>query len=569
MSVDARASLTPPDRLRPTPTRLDNAANRRMCAGACRDHAFRDRLLREIYNAPDRRVAPSYGFDVVLVLEHAWRAWWLEFVEQVVLLAVVIVALIVCPACTIIAVSALAIWHLLRALPAWAEKLTHYYSGRHIPITIVQVRARGRVLGYGLLIAAVTFLGAMVAAFNASDQSAELGESWFERTGLIGALIILAVLALIVATATVVQLALSGQLRRREPQRSQKPGRRMRVIDEQQYHPVTVHSGFRPFIGSGIRVQSWSFAQRLVQRKVLETEPDQEYDQPPFRAQELIDRLKKMISGLRTEEHPETSLPGLDVADQIFVEGTHAWSYRHVLRSLPASDDVEEAMTEAIAKPSDVARHYLACQVVSWGGEIVTTVFVHVSLQGRTLYLEFSTYALLPTRTEYHVVDMQAETGASAVVKEVTRKMRQLPEELLATRRLATAPVQLWAAVRPGKDQTIRKVARIDIGAAVSAREVAAIEADQSYFQYQDILQHSKVIERRLIATVGDYLTELGVDTSEFWERATAILNNGVINASSGTVNIAGSAVGTHATVATPSPPPGGAGGSPPSGSGG
>ena len=224
MSVDARASLTPPDRPRPIPTRLDNATNRRMCAGACRDHAFRDRLLREIYNARERRVAPSYGFDVVLVLEHAWRAWWLEVVQQVVMLSVLIVALITCPAGTIIAVSVLAIWHLLRALPAWAERLTKYYSGRQIPIEIVQVRARGRVLGYCLLAAAVTLLVAMVAAFKASDRPEQLGESWFERTGLIGAVVILAVLALIVATATVVQLALSGQLRRREPQRSQKPG---------------------------------------------------------------------------------------------------------------------------------------------------------------------------------------------------------------------------------------------------------------------------------------------------------------------------------------------------------
>jgi hypothetical protein len=539
-----------------------------MCAGACRDHAFRDRLLREIYNSPGRRVAPSYGFDVVLVLEHAWRAWWLEFVQQVMMLSVLVVALISCPAATIIAVSALTIWHLLRALPAWAEGVTNYYSGRQIPITIVQVRARGRVLGYCLLAASVTLLVAMVTAFHASDQPARLGESWFERTGLIGAVIILTVLGLIVAMATVVQLVFSGQLRKGEPQRSQKPGRRMRVIDEQQHHPVAVHSGFRPFIGSGVRVQSWSFAQRLVQRKVTGTESDQEYEQPPFGAQDLIERLKKMISGLRTEEHPETKLPGLDLADQIFVEGTHAWSYRHVLQSLRGSDDVQEAITEAIAKPSHVARHYLACQVVSWGGEIVTTVFVHVSLQGRTLYLEFSTYALLPTRAEYHVVDQAAETGAGAVVKEVARKTRRLPEELLATRRLAGAPAQLWAALRPGKDQTARKVDRIDIGAAVSAREVAAIEADQSYFQYQDILQHSKVIERRLIATVGDYLTELGVDTSEFWERATAILNTGVINTGSGTVNIADSAIGHQASVSA-QPPPSGGGGGPPSGNGG
>ena len=96
----------------------------------------------------------------------------------------------------------------------------------------------------------------------------------------------------------------------------------------------------------------------------------------------------------------------------------------------------------------------------------------------------------------------------------------------------------------------------IDIGATTSARESAAPYSDETYFQFQDILQHSKIIERRLIATVGDYLKEQGVDTSEFWQRANAILNTGVINAGSGTVNISGSAIGEQATVTTGPEPP-------------
>jgi hypothetical protein len=219
---------------------------------------------------------------------------------------------------------------------------------------------------------------------------------------------------------------------------------------------------------------------------------------------------------------------------------------------------MEGVITGAIANPGGVARHYLACRVESWGGEVVTSVFVHVSLQGRTLYLEFSTYALLPTRKEY-----AGGTGPGAAVKAIGKGLLSLPEELLGARRAARAPAQLWAALRPGTDQTAKASARIDIGATVSAREEAAADIDaaydddedKSYFQIQDILQHSKIIERRLIAIVGDYLKELGVDTSEFLERAQAILNSGVINTGSGTVNLVGSAVGDQASVTNEAPP--------------
>jgi hypothetical protein len=74
-------------------------------------------------------------------------------------------------------------------------------------------------------------------------------------------------------------------------------------------------------------------------------------------------------------------------------------------------------------------------------------------------------------------------------------------------------------------------------------------ESESGYFQSQDIAQHSKIIERRLIATIGDYLAELGVDTSEFARRTMAILNNGVINTGAGTINVEGSAVGKNSAV--------------------
>src|ERR1035438_7969739 len=560
MSVDALRIFAGPSAIPPAnQAGFGNTANRRMCILTYIDHAFRDQVLHDVYNDRSRRVAPSYGFDVVVVLHHAWRAWWLELGQHLAILVVLAVALVHWPVDTVIAVSVLTIWYLILGLRNWGGGFAAYYAERSAGFDIRQIRARGKLLGYGLLSAFLVLLAAMVTAFGASARTGKLGETWPERAGLVGAGVVLAVLVIIVAAAAAFRLAWSRQLRTADPQRGRRSGKRMRVIDDQQHHPVTVHSGFKPFIGSGTVVKNWSFAQRLIHGKLISPEADEEYDEPPFTAQNLVDRLKKMISELRDDDHIETRLPGVIVADHIFVEGTRAAPLRDVLSSGPPSGNIEDVITDAIANPGGVARHYLACRVESWGGEVVTSVFVHVSLQGRALSLEFSTCALLPTRTKY-----AAGTGPGAAVKAIGKGLLSLPEELLGARRAARAPAQLWAALRPGTDQTARASLRIDIGSTVSAREAAAADTDaaddddddQSYFQFQDILQHSKIIERRLIATVGDYLKEHGVDTSEFFERAQAILNSGVINTGSGTVNLVGSAVGDQASVTTEAPPP-------------
>src|SRR5699024_5120233 len=110
-----------------------------------------------------------------------------------------------------------------------------------------------------------------------------------------------------------------------------------------------------------------------------------EFDEPPFTAQKLVDRLKDRITALSEDDNPETRLPGLTVTDHVFVDGTRAGRFGHARASEPQSNYVRMAIAEAIANPSDVARHYLAARIESWGGEVVTSVFVHVSLQGRTL----------------------------------------------------------------------------------------------------------------------------------------------------------------------------------------
>ena len=49
-----------------------------------------------------------------------------------------------------------------------------------------------------------------------------------------------------------------------------------------------------------------------------------EYATPPFRTEQLVAHLKREILGLRNEPDPEVRLPGLQVSEHVFIEGTYA-----------------------------------------------------------------------------------------------------------------------------------------------------------------------------------------------------------------------------------------------------
>jgi hypothetical protein len=294
---------------------LGHAATRRMCAGIYVDHAFRDKLLSRIYNDVNRRVAPSYGFDVVVVLQHAWNAWWVEFGEHLSLLVFLALVLVHAPFDTVIAVSVLAIWTILRGLLVWADVVTAYVRGQKVEPDIWQLRARGKMLGWGLAASLLVLVGAMIGAASFGGGPARSESAWPERIGLEGAGLILAICGGIAAAAIVVRVACLMSMRRHDPPRKRRLGRRLRVIGAQQHHPFTVYTGFNPFIGSGINTRSWSFSQRLIRHKVLGTEPDQEYSRPPFTAPDLIERLQRIMAALGNDEHRDTRLPGMTVTD--------------------------------------------------------------------------------------------------------------------------------------------------------------------------------------------------------------------------------------------------------------
>lgn len=534
----------------PSPRPPDaGTANRRMCAGVYLDSDFRDLVLRKIYCDRNRWIAPSHGFSLTPLMVHAWRAWRLEVMQHVLIIAIFVTAGLWEWRAPAIAASLLAALHVGRRLFPLIGEIAAFYRGRGSYQEFERLRKRQEPLGYAMLLSLGVCAAVIISGLRTNLLWHGPPGPLLARSGLAGGAVVLALVGGVLAALGAVRQLRLNSLLRKDTDLPWPHGQRLSLIKAQEEHPFSVYSSFTPFVGSGERIVTWSFAQRLIRATTNADGKGAEYESPPFHAQSLVDHLKDKIKRLTYDTNPESRLPGLSVTDQVLIEGTHAYGYLPLLLNEPDSDDVREAIADTIERSNDAARHYLACQVESWGGEIVTTVFVHLSLQGRTLYLEFSTYALLPTREKYHVIDEIRGTGPTAVVRATWRSLAELPSAPLGLWRLPLAARDLVRAFLARTDGTVKARKGVNIGATISAREAATEESPESYFQYRDIIQHSKIIERRLIASVAEFLEGQQVDTSEFWQRANTVLNYGVIMTAGGTINVTDSAIGTQATA--------------------
>ena len=533
-----------------------NDSTRHLSAGAYLDAAYRNRLIREVYLDRAHRVAPSYGFTLGPVLIHARRALLYEAACDVLLVGSMVAGLFLALAPTIAALLFLALWYVSGAAVRLSHDYLRYYLKRGTLDDYTHLQQRLKVLKWvwrafaAVPVLLVVGLGLAAGGHLALPKRFTLGG--LSDIAPWTAAVIGAEMFTIIIFATTQHFSVRA-LRTGSTGSVAIAGRWIRRVGQQQAEPITVYSRFRPFIGSGTEVRTWSFVQRLIRANSEGRESQREWNTPPFRTADIVCYLRRQISSLARDPDNETRLSGLTVNDHIFVAGTKT-------ADLPEKIATVDPI-QVMANPTGHARHYLACQIESWDGEIVTTVHVHASIQGRMLYLEFSTWALPPTRPEFHVMDQPGGVGVIAYVRTVGTAIRSLPTRLAgAPPRLAAHALHRLRATRRTSDDYDARYRGVDIGTRVSARELGAgLEIDDekssttnakgTYFQNRDVLKYAKVIERRLLASMLDFLEDQDIDISEYRQRMVSILNIGAVNYGSGNVTVSDSAIGEGATV--------------------
>ncbi len=528
--------MTPQARQEPA-----TSATRHLCAGAYLDREFRDTVISRVRHDRLHRVAPSYGFDLTAVAHHAWRAWLLETGGQALTVAVLAPAAAMDSRAVLTAACGVGIWilgrMLLRDLLELAPLRARSASARWLrrPVRAadhsrVRELSRRALVGTGGC-ALLAVVGGLAATKRTSLE-----------TGIVSAAVLL---GLLVAISALTAAACQWAINRVPFSRSLRPARlrgRLAVIAQQQSSAWVVYrrpaaqlppekrdgqaqeEEPEPFPGSGILVHRWipPLSVQLLrpgEGSLLE----REFTRAPFRAHELSDHIRAEMKPVGDAGDP-SRLYGLGVTDRIYIAETDLGDDRCFLARPPAD------LTELIDDPGGKARHHLEIQVTA-NGEVVTTVFLRVTVRGRTLSLEFAVCALTPTPHAYRISDEYAEAGRGAVLRAAGRGIADLPRTLTRLWRLALAPWVLARAARASRDRTLAPRRRRPPGTRYSVREVTtddwnSAEPDKHMLVYNEM----KIIELRILSATKDFLDSQGIDTSAFKRRSDLIVNAGVFN---------------------------------------
>jgi len=539
---------------------LPHAATRHMCVGCYVSHEFRERAMRDVYLERSRQVAPSYGFDLVPVLVHARRASWIDHAQHLIVIAAIIFWVHHDMFAAAITISAVVSWYVLKRFWRLFADYGAYLRHQGSLAERSHLRRRFRWLLAALIAPWIVVIG---VAFYWARQVLDAHAAHPQHVAVEVARTILSLMAVVAGAAFVRQLCL-GQLQS-DPSRPRTYNGRIEQLRREQYRPITIFSGYRPFVGSGFEVRTWSFAQRLRRVGEVGEVPVGELDdnrvprpipsnlgEPPFRSTELIEFVKDSIGGLVVDQDPEVVLPTLRIYDKAFVGGFRSAKLTKdaTPESIANGHNDERAIRELVANPTDPDRHYITCEVIGLNGELVATAFVHTGIQGRSLYLEFTSWAMPPTRINFQIIDLRRGSGLPAYITAIGRAVARMPTEVLrAPRGLLTLLSRPRYAFRPSFERA-RDGLR-DVGAKFSLRELASnIRPDDkgqitdlpalSYFQRRDIIKYLQIIERRLLSTVMEFLENHDFDTTDYRDRAGSILNTGVLHMGSGNIQAQG-----------------------------
>lgn len=297
---------------------------------------------------------------------------------------------------------------------------------------------------------------------------------------------------------------------------------RLEELEDDEASNLIIFAGSSPFVGSGQRLEGWSFVVNASRPKTGEL------GVTPFSAADLQDHVHRALK--------ELGLGHFTVTDTLFVSGQ---DIRHDTRFLPdpyarpyRSAD-PKLVRASIGLPSHSFRTYLTMRVVDWKGELVLSVFIRFHRVRWNLFVEASYFVLPSLKSEYRAVD--GFTSHPSLRQNYELVKHSFFNTIV---HLISAPIfvikDLWTPVRNSFAEEshlkeIRENPLFDYGATTSIREAGASNRHARYFQRMDKDMYVKIIEHRLLEEITAFLDKMNVDTGEVRQQSQVILNNGVM----------------------------------------
>jgi hypothetical protein len=524
-------------------TALRNETTRYLCAAAHLNPDYADNAIREFLAEPLRAIPPSIAFDAALVLREAVAARTRRLLRDWLLLALAV---------PFFATSGIALaigWlvvGLVGLLLGRAGSVT-VSGGVRAAVSDVQravVTLGTCVLGVAVLVGIAVGGSALPSSpYSGGSPSVEL--SYF-LPGVPQVTLGLLLLAVLAADRFALASLLTRSFRRgnfqSRPTLAEWPAERWlrtighdryerelaRVADSDQSGNLVVYRGFGPFVGAGERYQPISFAIPLEPATAADDTHDAVAPQP-FTMAELYDHISEQLLGLRDSRSlaPSARFAGLTEyelaiapVDDVLLNFGDPRS-RLVLPSLnqpPAHSIAPEHLAMLAEGSLEWLRYYRCYRLESWDRDVTVSAYLHIGASERMLYLEWTPCLLRPVDDRYRQVD-RVPVAPLVPLRDGLVDLLRLPYTLPGR------TVRLFRGMRTGA-QTAGTVQADRYGTLQSLREMGAGDTFGNYFQGTDVDRYLKLLQRRLVRAVGEFLDARHISSTSFVAQAAPIVNN-------------------------------------------
>ncbi|SDN94325.1 hypothetical protein [Lentzea jiangxiensis] len=542
MSTPATAKGNDSSRSRDDTTRF-------LCGAAHRDEEFADSAIREYLVESTRSIPRSPGVNAGAVLREAVAGRTRRKVRDGLLLLLAVLVLFAATGTLAVA------WLLVAAMVAVASgsKLASLRQRRVSP------HGRGPA-ALGAIVSAIALLFALSKLIEEFDDISNYCRRRSEVCGpthsdaeftfvIIGIALIFAVL---LADRVIIWLLVTKSFRRngfrtsrgeRELWRNEWAIRRLGHAsyagalalyptdedggpDDPDAAQVIVYHGYRPFIGSGVMFEPWSMALPLEHAGDGTGAP-----LPGFALPELYERITSELvkTGRSPSFSPGHRLREMRTGDRVVISSVELVDHiddaearivlpdkDHAPRSAVGRSVVDRLITE----PMEWMRYFRSFQVETWDRDVVVSAYLTFGLDEEMLYVEWTPCILHPIHARHREIDVLAEQSVRPFLDALVDLLR-FPASL--PKRFATAVGWLTPV-----NQAEGTFVAGRYGATTSLRELASRSQVDNYFQLTDIERYVKVLESRLLRTLGEFLEEKGISVTEFMAQAMQVTSNNV-----------------------------------------
>lgn len=286
---------------------------------------------------------------------------------------------------------------------------------------------------------------------------------------------------------------------------------------------VVVFGGYQPFVGCGVTLDSWTVCVDLT--------PSSDGPVAAFDPLDLQQHLLRTV--------PPQTPGGLWAASRLFVAGTAAATVPGLVPNprdgdtWPATRLSQELLDSLTREPSEMARTYTCLAHPAWRGEIVVSMLTRAEIAGSKLFVEGRTHALLPPRATFREVKYVPKHPRRAWVAVARSAAAVVVPLLLGSFQRKVDLVKATYSFKRKRERLRKDLAEghpFNYGANSSPREDVADAGELKYYAAVDEVRSFRVLKRQILDAVAAFLSERGLDATEFRRQAELSLGETVVH---------------------------------------